>query len=212
MLKSLSLFVLISASVLFVGAFFVKKGYAIEALKFTGLFTLYLIAMTGIFTLLGIVAPLVGPGAGVATAMGLALMALAGGFALISIVAERYKDTLNENLITIGIWIGAIGLTFTMIGFLAVPIAAGSVAILALSIALMAVSGAFALISTIVQNHETLPNDIDVINICIGKIGLLFSAIGLLSPLILMGGIVIALMTPVLTALSLTLVSFVSSS
>ena len=205
MLKSLSLFVLISASVLFVGAFFVKKGYAIEALKFTGLFTLYLIAMTGIFALLGVVAPLVGPGAGVAAAMGLALMALAGGFALISIVAERYKDTLNENLIIIGVWIGAIGLMFTAIGFLAVPIAAGSVAILALSIALMAVSGAFALISTIVQNHETLPNDIDVINICIGKIGLLFSAIGLLSPLILIGGVVIALMTPVLTALSLTL-------
>lgn len=165
-LKSLSLFVLVSAGVLFVGAYFVRKGYAADAFWFTVVFGAYLLAMIGIFSLLGVAAALVGPGAAVAAAMGLAIMLLAGGFALISIVVEKYKDTLDENLAIIGGWIWDIGLLFAKIALLSPGIVLGSIAIALMTPVLTALSLALLLMSAAAKQVAKMPN----VSRAVGKI------------------------------------------
>ena len=123
-------------------------------------------ALMGVYTLLGILFPLIVFGSVAATTLGASLTVLALGFGLVHVCCSKLEieeiELINDALNTLK-W------TFTFLGILMPFILVGSIAGTTMAATLTVLSGAFYLVH-VVASQEGLENDIDTIDAAIKKV------------------------------------------
>lgn len=154
-----------------------------------------------VFAALGALAPLIYFGSIAAGAMGLSLMVLSGAFVILHFamtVSEPWEDFSKLALTLL-----AAGGVYTLLGALSALIVLGSVAALTMSISLMTLGAAFLVLHKCVGTDEMHPwEDFEKMALAILAAGGVFSALALLSPLIVLGSVAAMLMSPALILVS----------
>ena len=168
--------------------------------------SLTLVVAGAVFALLGALSPLIVLGGAAGAAMGLSLMVLGAGFLILHKCVGSKDVHPWDDFKKLSLTLVVAGVVFTILGALSPIILLGSVAASVMSGALMLVSIAFDMIAAICENHPNITDNLGTINKAIILSGLLFTALGVLSPIIALGAVAAAAMSVALTML--TLMSF----
>lgn len=148
---------------------------------------LTLLAAGGVFTLLGVFYPLIVWGSVAGGAMSISLMLLGAAFLVLHETVGTDKVHPWEDFSKLALTLLAAGGVFTLLGLLAPFIFYGSVAGTAMGAALIVIGFAFSKISEMCATYPNAAEDLKSINKVIAIAGLVFTLLGVLSPIIIMG-------------------------
>ena len=165
---------------------------------------------------LGIIAPLVVAGGAALSAMGTGLMLFSIGILIFAVAIKLIKALFGDDLMEAGIIAGAIlmgfGIAIGALGVIAPLIVLGSaslatmgVGLIVFSLGLLAFAGAYKVFEKAVGGVDNMSKAVMSVFL---PLGLTFSALGVLAPVIILGAVSLVLMGASLLAFSLGLLAF----
>ena len=186
-------FVALSSASLVIGSLYIEKYGATSALKYTGVLTLYIVAMGVVMAGLGFMTPYLTPGIAAATGLGIAVSTLSLSMMLVNFIFEQDKGgkKIMKNIETLINVIGKVWLPFSLLSLATVPIVYGTIAATTLGVGLMTLSGGLRIMDEILGKGrgKRILDDIDLLLDIVGKTWLPFSLLSLASVPIMYGTI-----------------------
>ena len=176
-------FVALSSASLVIGSLYIEKYGEASALKYTGVLSLYIVAMGLVMAGLGFMTPYLTPGIAAATGLGIAVSTLSLSMMLVNFIFEQDKGgkKIMKNIETLINVIGKVWLPFSLLSLATVPIVYGTIAATALGVGLITLSGSLNIMdSFIADKGDSIKDSIIDMYAIVGMISALALEIGLL--------------------------------